>query len=207
MGEDAVTSRISSYASDQALATFVLGRDEAEDDDPISFYVVDSEAQPSWFLRQRVDARLFVSPDYQGSQLRPVEAIGAAELLEVVTEALDQPPPGEHRTVALAVLSLNAVAVAVPDGLELTAHYPGGPLQPVVVAQGQERWALGPDHGPVGPPLRVLARNDHGRTRLTLELCWDLRCEHPAGRTQTRAALARVLARGRGWQTDQGALP
>jgi hypothetical protein len=245
MDEGQVTmSRIASYASDQALQTFVLSRDEAEGEDdrgaareliaatsalcdgwisplavsllvescdPTNFYLVDHDtppASPSWFLRQReLDARLFVSPDYERPQERQVDAIGAAELLATAEEALDQPSPASHLEVALSVLSVNALAVALPEGIELALHYPGGPLQPVLVGDGNRQLALGPDYGPVGPPARLQASNAHGVTRITLELYWDFWIEHVDGRAQTQAAIARVLARGRDWQLVQGERP
>lgn len=150
--------------------------------------------------------RLFVSPEYEHSKELEVEGIGAAELRELVEQALAQPPPVAHLEVALAALSVNAVAVALPDGVELALRHPGGPLSPVVAQDGTRLRVLGPDYGPGAPPVRLRASNQHGLTRLTLELCWDLWIEQPIGRAQVRAAIERVLARA-GWRLEHGELP
>ena len=55
-------------------------------------------------------------------------------------------------------------------------------------------------------PSRV-ETTKYGSMRISLELCWDFWREHPAGRAQLRAALERVLERGRGWKLEQGELP
>jgi hypothetical protein len=235
--------RIECYASDQALQTFILGREEAEEEndraasleliasvsalcggwidpqavslivescDPASFYSVDWDSPPTqaaWFLRLReLDARLFISPEYEHSRELQVDGITAAELRAFVDEALAQPPPTETLEVALSALSVNAVAVALPEGVELALRYPGGPLSPVVTQDGPRLRVLGPDYGPIAAPLRLRASNQHGLTRLTLELCWDFWIEQPSGRAQVRAALERVLVRG-GWRLEHGELP
>jgi hypothetical protein len=234
---------IECYASDQALQTFILVREEAEEEndraaslelivsvsalcegwiypqaasllvescDPANFYSVDWDSPPTqaaWFLRKReLDARLFVSPEYAHSKELQVEGIGAAELRAFVQEALAQPPPAEALEVTLSALSVHAVAVALPEGVALALRYPGGPLSPVVAQDGPRLRVLGPDYGPIAPPLRLHASNQHGLTRLTLELCWDFWTEQPTGRAQVRAALERVLVRG-GWRLEHGELP
>jgi hypothetical protein len=235
--------RLDCYASDQALQTFTLSRDEAEDEDdrgaalelvgalgalcagwiepqaasllvescdPTSFYLVDHEAppaQPAWFLRRRqLDPRLFVSPEHEAPREVLVEQIGAAALRAFVEQALAQPAAAPERVVALASLSVDAVAVTLPDDVELALRYPGGPLSAIVTREGSHLRVLGPDAGPVAAPLRLRASNQHGLVRLTLELCWDFWIEQPIGRAQVRAALERVLSRG-GWRLEHGELP
>ncbi len=178
--------------------------------DPANFYTVDFDSpagKEAWFLRQRdLDARLFISPNYEHANKLQVDGIGAAELRAFVEEALAQPPPAENLVVTLASLSTDAVAVALPDGVELALRYPGGPLSPIVVQDGPRLRVLGPDYGPIAAPLSLRASNQHGLTELTLELCWDFWIEQPIGRAQVRAALERVLARG-SWQLEHGELP
>ena len=128
-------------------------------------------------------------------------------MIEVVREALKQPPPGDHLEVTLAELMIQATAVVVPLGVEVALRYSRGPIKPLLVTDGQKTLALGPDYGPIGPPARVRASNEHGITRLSLFLFWDLWFLHPAGRAQLRAAIERVLSRGRGWRLEQGELP
>jgi hypothetical protein len=179
--------------------------------DPSHYYFEDDDhppARPHWFLRRHeLDPRLFITEVWIDSEERRVAAIGGAELLSLVQEALAQPPPLEHLEVTLAEVVVKATEVALPEGIELALTYGGGPLKPVLVFDGKRWLALGPDHGPVGPPARLRASNIHGRTTIGLELCWDFWREHPAGRAQARAAIERVLARGRGWQLEMGELP
>jgi len=179
--------------------------------DPANYYFEDSDhppACPHWFLRRReLDERLFISEAWVDSQERRVDVIGAAELLALVEEALAQPPPVEHLEVALAEVLVRATEVALPDGIELSLRYAGGAIKPILVRNG-ERWlAQGPDYGPVGRPAGLRASNDHGVTRMVVELYWDFWREHPEGRAQVRAAIERVLGRGRDWQIAEGNLP
>lgn len=235
--------RLNCYASDQALRTFTLARDEAEGEDdrgaalelvgalsalcegwiepqaasllvescdPSSFYAVDHGAepeQPAWFLRRRqLEPRLFVSPAHEAAREVQVEQIGAAELRAFVEQALAQPAAAADRVVSLASLSVDAVAVTLPEDVELALHYPGGPLSALAVRDGAQLRVLGPDAGPVAAPVRLRAANHHGVVRLTLELYWDFWIEQPIGRAQVRAALERVLGRG-GWAFEHGELP
>jgi hypothetical protein len=179
--------------------------------DPANFYIEDSDHPPAfeaWFLRRRVlDERLHISPIWNNSQERHAEVIGEAEMLEVVREAIEQPPPADHLEVTLAELLIQATAVALPQGVELALRYSRGPIDPLLVNDGQKTFALGPEYGPIGPPARLRASNEHGITNLSLSLLWDLWILHPAGRAQVRAAVERVLSRGRGWRLEQGELP
>lgn len=235
--------RLDCYASDQALQTFTLSRDEGEDEDdrgaalelvgalsalctgwiepqaasvlvescdPANFYVVDpaaAPAQPAWFLRRhQLDPRLIASPEHAAPREVQVEHIGAAELRAFVEQALAQPAAAADRVVSLASLSVDAVAVTLPEDVELALRYPGGPLSALVVREGARLRVLGPDAGPVAAPVRLRASNQHGLVRLSLELCWDFWIEQPIGRAQVRAALERVLGRA-GWRLEHGALP
>lgn len=178
---------------------------------PANHYFDDLEhppARPAWFLRQHgLDERLYISPAWIDSQERCFDVIGGEEILAVVHEALAQPPPAEHLEVTLAELLIDATAVVMPQGADIALRYYRGPLQPLLLRDGEKLLALGPDHGPVGPPASLRASNEHGRTSLSLTLFWDLWTHHPDARAQARAALERVLSRGRGWRLEQGELP
>lgn len=172
--------------------------------DPSNYYFEDSEHPPryaAWFLRRhQLDERLFISEMWEEAQERRVDFIGEEEIGALVEEALSQAPPLESLEVTLAELAVRSAAISLPLDVELALAYGGGPLKPVLVRDGDHQLAMGPDHGPVGPPVRLRAHNAHGHTRLQLELHWDFWREHPAGIAQARAAVERVLARGRGWQ-------
>jgi hypothetical protein len=157
-------------------------------------------AQPAWFLRQsELDPRLQLSTGYNEAIEHRAPAIDAATLARWVETALDQTCPAEHHLVAFGELTITAVAVAIPDGVEIALHYPGGPLLPAIYRDGETERALGPTNGPVGPPARLRAVNDHGVTRIELGLYWDLWIEHPQGRALVEAGVTRVLQRGRDW--------
>jgi hypothetical protein len=179
--------------------------------DPLNYYIEDSDhppAQAAWFLRCRnLDDRLNIGEMWIDSEERQVDVIGEAEILAVFDEALAQPAPIEGLEVSLAELAVRSAAVALPSELEVTLSYAGGPLKPLFVRDGERQLALGPTGGPVGPPARLRAYNTHGKTSIQIELHWDLWREHPAGIAQARAAVERILARGRGWQLEEGELP
>lgn len=179
--------------------------------DPSNYYAEDCAtppAQPAWFLRRtELDARLYVGPVWIESRERRASRIGDAELLALVEESLAQPPPALHLEVALAEVVIDATEIAVPQGIELSLRYGGRSIESVQVRAG-ERWlASGPTWGPAGPPVRLRASNSHGRTDLHVEFCWDFWRGHPAGLSQVRAAIDRVLGRGRDWQITEGNLP
>jgi hypothetical protein len=178
---------------------------------PEDFYFVDEKhppARPAWFLRLREwDKRLSLSPDWIAPEERRADAIGSAELLAFVEEALDQRPAAMPREVALPELTVNALAITLPEGVELEPRYMGMPVHPVLKRDGQRSRALGPKNGVAGGmPARLRASNSNGLSRLGISLCWDFWSVHPAGRAQVRAALDRVLGRGQGWQLEEGEL-
>lgn len=179
--------------------------------DPSNYYLEDSStppARPAWFLRRNeLDARLYVGPVWIDSQERQVARVGATELLELVEESLSQPAPTPHLEVALAEVVVDAAEIAVPQGIELSLQYGGRPIESVQVRDG-ERWlASGPTWGPAGPPVHLRASNIHGATKIVVEFFWDFWREHPEGLAQVRAAIDRVLGRGRDWQITEGNLP
>jgi hypothetical protein len=178
---------------------------------PANYYFDDLDSppsRPSWFLRRReLDEQLYIVPAWINPQERRVETIGSQEIMSIVQEALAQPSPSDHLEVAFAELQINATAVVVPEGAEIALRYYRGPLQPLLRKDKERVIALGPDHGPVGPPAQLRASNQHGITHLELSLFWDLWKDHPAGQAQVRAAIERVLDRGRGWRLDKGELP
>ncbi len=237
-------SRFESYASEESLQHFFLGREQTEEEseraaalelvaatavlmgdwispltvsarvescDPSHYYFEDLDhppAQAAWFLRRHeLDPRLFITEVWVDSQERRVATIDAGNLSSLVEEALAQPPPLEHLEVTLAEIAVKATEVALPQGMTLALRDYRGPLNPVLIFNGESWLALGPDQGRVSPPARLRAYNQHGRTTISLELCWDFWREHAAGRAQLRAALERVLERGRGWKLEQGELP
>lgn len=171
--------------------------------DPSNYYSEDSDHPPqraAWFLRRhQVDERLFISEMWVDVEERRVDVIGEVEILELVGESLAQSPPREGVEVTLAELAVRSAAIVLPPNIDLALTYGGGSLTPVLVGDGGRQLAIGPDSGPVGPPVRVHAYNSHGETSLQIELHWDLWRAHPAGIAQARAAVERVLARGRGW--------
>jgi hypothetical protein len=184
-----------------------------ESRDPNEHYFVDDAHPPAhrfWFLRQRnLDENVLPRPDWVNPEVRIVESIAPAELLAFVEEALNQSPSIESREIALPELSVNALGISLPEGVELEPLYDGRPVHPVVIHDGMRATVLGPKFGVVGAtPARLRAlSSQYGTASIKLELCWDFWTKHPAGREQLRNALERVLSRGRGWQLESGEMP
>lgn len=175
---------------------------------PEDYYFSDGEnppPNPYWFLRlHEWDPRISLSPDWIDPQERRVSAIGDSELRAFTEEALAQRLPVEPRELALPELTVNALEISLPDGIELEPQYRGIPVRPLMVRDGQRSLILGPKFATAGGmPARLRATNGHGTSRLSLEVLWDFWTVHPAGRAQVQAAMERVLARGNGWQLEK----
>lgn len=180
-----------------------------ESSNPTIFYTVDHDHPPStpaWLLRcTKVDDGLSpVVADRKSPREKHVSEINELELCAFAKEALGQPPPGEHLELMLSTVTLRAFAVTLPGGIELAPRYGRDILNPLVVHEGDRARVLAPNHGPAWMPMRVHASRENTLTHLTLELCWDFWLKNPAGLAQVREAVARVLARGRGWQLSEG---
>ena len=178
-----------------------------ESRNPEDYYFADEEhppTHPAWLLRlHEWDERLSLHPDWIDPQERRVDAIGAAELLAFTEEAVDQRPPIQPREIALPELMVNALALALPEGIEIDPRYRGMPVNPVLERDGQRMLVLGPKVGiGGGMPALLSASNRNGTSHLQLELCWDFWKAHPAGRAQLREAVERMLSHGRGWQLE-----
>lgn len=201
----AIGSLCQEWISPLAVSLYVESRD------PANFYVADGGLPPNlpaWFLRKRdLDERLSVSPDWVSSQERQVEAIHDAQLRTFVEEALDQRPSAAHLETTFSSLTVNALAMVLPDDVELSLRYGGRSLNLALVRDRQRTLVLGPSDGPAAMPATLSASKEHTLTYLYFSLHWDLWVKHPGGRAQVRAAIERVLARGRGWQLEKGELP
>jgi hypothetical protein len=183
-----------------------------ESREPEDYYFADEAHPPArrfWFLRQREwDERVSLRPYWNNPEERLVEAIGPAELSAFVREALAQPPPMASLKLALPELSVTALGISLPEGVELEPRYNGRPIRPALIRDGHRSLVLGPTSGVAAAmPARLSMNDQYGAARISLELCWDLWREHPASRAQLRGALERVLSRGRGWQLERGELP
>lgn len=167
-------------------------------------------ARPFWFLRERGqrDELVPLRPFWRDAEERKVESLGAEELLVFVQESLDQPRTGELQT-ALSSLSVDALGIVIPEDVELDPKYAGQSITPVVANHRGRKMVLGPKLGYAGAtPARLRAVDTYGTTTsIRFELCWDFWVEHPAGRAQLLSAVARLFARGRGWQLETGELP
>jgi hypothetical protein len=122
-------------------------------------------------------------------------------------EGLDQPPPAAPLEIALSSLTVNALGVALPEGVVLEPRYGGEIIRPLLVNDGQRSLVLCPTYFAATTPMRLRSSDGLGTSRLSLELCWDFWTKHPIGLAQVQSAVERVLARGRGWQLDNGELP
>lgn len=201
-----LTAAVAALCSGWIFPLAVSLRIEARN--PEDYYFADREnppPRPYWFLRlHEWDDRLSLSPDWVDPQERCVSAIGDVELQSFVKEALTQRLAVEPRELALPALTVNALAIVLPDGIALEPHYGRSPVSPILVDEGQHSLVLGPKLGIAGGmPARLRATNIHGTSRLGLELLWDFWTVHPAGRAQVQAAIERVLARGGGWQLEK----
>ncbi len=183
-----------------------------ENREPDDYYFADDAHPPRrqfWLLRQRAwDERLSLRSYWQNPEERLVEAVGSAQLFACVEEALAQPPSEGSLKIAMPELSVTAVSIALPEGVELDPRYNGRPVHPVSIEDGRRVAVLGPTSGAAaGMPVRLNLTDQYGTSRIALELCWDFWTKHPAGIAQLRSALDRVSARGRGWQLERGELP
>jgi len=171
--------------------------------DPDNFYRVRNEVtllHPAWFLRSKeLYDGVIIVPSFVNAVEKRRASIGEHELKFALKEALAQPCPEAGLCVALAYLETNAVAVHLPHKGELKLRYAGGPLEPLRAERNGELFAVGPDLGPLGPPLVVRGFNEHGIMRLSLTIYWDLWIKHPVGRAQTLMGVERVLGRP-GWR-------
>ncbi len=172
---------------------------------PEDYYFPDSEhppAEPSWLLRVREwDEQIDLRHHLRDPQERTVEVLGAAELLDCVTEATEQPllPP---RQIMMCECSVPALAVTLPEPIELEPRYVDSLVRVVSARRADRRWVIA---GPRGPwaatlPLAVESSNSHGTSHVSLVIFWDFWLRHEAGRAQVRGAVERVLALGRGWK-------
>jgi hypothetical protein len=205
-----IAAATSSLCGDWLLPLAVHVRVESRN--PEDYYFADDEHPPAfshWSLRPTVwDERLHYSPFWIDSQERRVASIGATALLAFVEEAVGQPPQVVPREIALAELSISALGVALPEGLELEPLYRRIPVVPIIEIHERRSLVIGPKSLTAGGlPMSLRATNKYGSMRLNLELLWDFWIEHPAGQAQVRAAIDRVLARGRGWQVEKGLRP
>lgn len=184
-----------------------------ESRDPGDYYFADDAHPPtyrSWFLRQHIlDEDIQPRPDWIDPELRVVESIGPSEVLVFVEEALNQKPPLDSLEIALTEVTVNALAVSLPEGVDLEPLYDQKPTHPVVVRRGTHLMVLSPKFGGVGTtPVRLRAiSSQYGTASIKMELCWDFWTKHPAGVAQVRRGLDRVFARGRGWRLERGEIP
>lgn len=159
---------------------------------------VGDPARRSWFTRARsLDARLWLSPGYSDAIEYPNARDDRAELAGMVQAAYDA--PCARGVASFAEITWTVVRVRLPVD-EVDLRFGGRPVSTLLERADATTWALGPlASSPIGPPLGVRLVNQHGATRLELDIYWDLWLAGGAGRTSLERAIDRVVARNRGW--------
>jgi hypothetical protein len=153
--------------------------------------------EPHHFLRAAgMPAEVVVNVGFTDALVREVAVLDAAVISAAVTAATKQPCAAG--VASFGELVFTAVRVRLPHD-DLVAMY--GPLVIDVHVESRNgvAWAVGPTAGPAAAPVRLRASSDHGVSNILLSLNWSIWVDQPA---IVAEALARVLARPRGWSVD-----
>lgn len=161
-----------------------------------------SPPNPHWFLRvPSLDPRLSISTGYSDPIEEVSSQLDAATVAGWVDRALDQKCSLDGHLVAFTEMTWTIVRLLIPVQQQIGVRYAGGSVTSVIETIEDDQWALGPVLGPVGPPARLRAVNDHGSLRIHLSLLWDLWIDRPEGRALVERGVSRVLNRG-GWRLE-----
>ncbi|MEJ7602667.1 MAG: hypothetical protein WKG01_32560 [Kofleriaceae bacterium] len=227
MGAQAMTSF---QASDHTLHSVQLIRDEAEDEDHVAatreLLAAITDLTAGWLeplgVGIRVECRdpedfmqasgapsdphLFLrvadwpaaaveNVGFTDARVREVPALEPSRIADAVAE-LTLRPCGPGLVTVFDQLLWTAVRARLPvaDAVALDGN------TPLVLSLEQRdgaTWAIGPTTGPHGAPVRLRAINAEGKAEITLAIQWSIWADLPA---IVDEGVARVLARGRGWQ-------
>jgi hypothetical protein len=168
--------------------------------DPEAYFEeIGRPAAPHCFMRQAVVPEdVFVREAFSGSLVEELASIDADAVRRAVMRRLEQPPSAGAVTT-LSELKWTAVKALAPTAEPIAINAVGRPVSVVSELVDGRLWYFGPTSGPIGPPARLRAVNDHFSTRIELDVSWDLWIGHADGRMLLEAGVGRVLARA-GWE-------
>ena len=132
---------------------------------------------------------------FTGARVRDVPALDPPAIADAVAE-LASHACGEGLVTVFDQLVWTAVRarLPVPEAVALDGKTP---LDLELEQRDGAAWALGPTRGPHGAPARLRASNEEGQATILLSVQWGIWVDLPA---IVDEGIARVLARGRGWQ-------
>jgi hypothetical protein len=159
--------------------------------------------RPHWFLRvPDLPTGVVEDPAYRNPVIETAPQLDAVTIERWIERAVAQRCPSEGHFAAFGEMTWTMLRARVPQVGEAKVTDGHGLIPSVFDSIDGELWAYGPALGNIRSPAWLRAANYHGDTKIHLRLFWDVHATWPAGRALVDAGVARVLARGRGWQTE-----
>jgi hypothetical protein len=160
--------------------------------------------RPNWSLVAAELPANVKAPHVGGDAVQEcIARLDRAALQAYLERALDQRCPVVGHVTSLGSLTWTAVRARLPVRAQLVLRHGTHTLAPGTEQRNDGEWVSRPGLSAVGHPAQILAYNEHYAASITLSILWDLWFRHPAGRALVDAGIARVLARGRGWNIER----